>query len=51
MGTSGHQDQSSPFGCHITLSGVASGGVNEGGDGLVGCCCGHSCEWYLPLIS
>ena len=38
----GHKDQSSLFGCHITVSDVASGGVNEGGDGLVGCCCGYS---------
>ena len=36
--------QSSPFGCHVTVSNVASGGVNEGGDGLEGCCCGRSCH-------
>ena len=44
VGVSGHRDQSSPFGCHIVLSDVASGGVNEGGDGLVGRCCGRSCH-------
>ena len=36
--------QSSPFGCHVAVSDVASGGVNKGGDGLEGRCCGRSCH-------
>ena len=36
--------QSSLFGCHIAVSNVASGGVNKGGDGLEGHCCGRSCH-------
>ena len=44
MGASGHRDQLSPFGYHIAVTDVASGGVNEGGDGLVGHCCGCLCH-------
>ena len=36
--------QSSPFGCHVAVSDVASGGVNKGGDGIEGRCCGRSCH-------
>ena len=46
MGASGHRDLLSLFGCHITVIDMASGSglENEGGDGLVGHCCG--CSWH-----